>query len=348
MFPILCLAAWSILSAAPEPVPLDSARARSLVESVDSAAILPRTADWTLIGPVGDSAILLARGTEFARVPWIEVDSTSAKPEGTDSSWSTWEGLRPSVEHLRRWTVPPSGFAANLGVSTAASPGSFPTTEWYTGIEGGYGWKGWLSADMGLRWDRMEQMPRVFHLMGDSTMPGAWSWTGAVCGPVVCLELERHALPIGTQSWRQSNLDSLLGGRVPGDFWKVTGDSAYSAAWERRLVARFGSLEYRLSACPGLWSGSLQSLGLRDLPAGWASFGLGETWTSQAAATWLELAVGPPGFRMPRWGGLPWSMEIQPLQVRLDYRSLSQFSLSVQAAVSIPDPTSAFGARIHP
>jgi hypothetical protein len=348
MVAILWLAAWSFLPAASEPVHLDSARARSLVAAVDSTAILPRTADWTLIGPVGDSAILLAQGTEFVRVPWTDVDSTLAKTPGTDSGWSTWEGFRPSVEHLRRWTVPPSGVAATLGASTAASPNSFPTTEWTTGVEGGYGWKGWLGAEMGLRWDRMEQTPRVFHLMGDSSMPAAWSWMGGICGPGVCLELERHALPIGTQSWRQSGLDSLLRERMPGPFWKVTGDSSYSGAWERRLVAHFGSLEYRLSACPGLWSGSLQSLGLRDLPAGWARFGLGETWTSQAAASWLELAIRPPGFHLPRWGGLPWTIELEPVQVRLDYRSLSQFSLSVQAAVSIPDPTSAFGARIHP
>jgi hypothetical protein len=348
MVPILCVAAWMILPSAPEPVHLDSARARILVAAVDSTEPLPLTADWSLIGPVGDSAILLARGTEFARVPWTDVDSAPAMQAGSDPGWSTWEGFRPTAENLRRWTVPPSGLAVGLGASTAASPGSFPTTEWYTGVKGGYAWRGWLGADMGIRWDRMEQMPRVFHLMRDSTMPGAWSWMGAVCGPGICLELERHALPIGSQSWRQSGLDSLLAGMKPGAFWKVTGDSSYSGAWERRLVAHFGSLEYRISTCPGLWSGSLQSLGLRDLPAGWASFGLGETWTSYEAASWLELAIGPPAFRLPRWGGLPWSIELEPVRVRLDYRTLSQFSLSVQSTVSIPDPTSAFGARIHP
>ncbi|HXP90453.1 MAG TPA: hypothetical protein VN931_05950 [Fibrobacteria bacterium] len=348
MGPILCLAGWFLLSAAPEPVHLDSARARQLVGTMDSTEVLPLTTDWTVIGPVGDSAILLARGTEFARVPWTDIDSTPPKGANSDPGWSTWDGFRPDVEHLRRWTAPPSGFAVRLGASTAASPGSFPTTEWTTGVEAGYAWKGWVGADMGIRWDRMEQTPRVFHLMRDSSLPGAWSWLGAICGPGVCLELERHALPIGSQSWRQSQLDSLLEGMKPGSFWKVTGDSSYSGAWERRLVAHFGSLEYRLSACPGLWSGSLQSLGLKDLPAGWATFGLGETWTSYSAASWLELAIGPPAFHLPRWGGLPWSVVIEPVRVRLDYRTLSQFSLSLQATVSIPDPTSAFGARIQP
>jgi|GEM_PF-1586464 hypothetical protein len=348
MVPILCLAASFLLPAAPEPVRLDSTKARSLLASVGATEIVPRTADWTLVGPVGDSAVLLAQGTEFARVPWTDIDSAPSKQARSDSGWSTWEGFRPTVDNLRRWTVPPSGLAARMGASTADSPGSFPTTEWYTGVEGMYGWRGWLGAGMGVRWDQMEQTPRVFHLLGDSAMPGAWSWTGTVCGPGICLELERHALPIGSQSWRQPRLDSLLGEMKPGEFWRVTGDSSYPGAWERRLVAHFGSLEYRLSTCPGLWSGSLQSLGLRDLPAGWASFGLGETWTSSAAASWLELAVGPAGIHLPRWGGLPWVFEVEPVRLRLDYRTLSQFSLSLQATVSIPDPTSAFGARIHP
>ena len=170
----------------------------------------------------------------------------------------------------------------------------------------------------------------------------------AVCGPGLCLEMEHHALPVGSHSWRQVGLDSLLRLGEPGSFWKVSGDSSFSGAWERRLVAHVGVLEYRLSACPGLWAGSVQSLGLRDLPAGWASFGVGETWTSYSAATWLEFALGPAVWRLPRFGGLPWSLEVEPIRLRLDYRDFNQFALTLQATASFPDPTSNFGARIHP
>ena len=343
----LCLAVSS-LAAHPEPVHIDSSRVRGLLATGSRGGSVPLSDDWSLIGPVGDSAILLSEGTEFARVPWSNGSSSASAATSPDSNATGWDGLRPTVENLRRWTVPPSGIAVRLGASTSTSPGTFQTTEWTTGFEGRYGWKGWASAGLGARWDRMEQTPRVFRLMGDSSMPGAWSWTLSACGPGLCLEMERHALPIGSHAWRQRGLDSLLRSGQPGSFWKVSGDSTFSGAWERRLVAHFGVLEYRLSTCPGLWSGTVQSLGLRDLPAGWASFGAGETWTSYLAATWLELALGPATCRLPRFGGLPWALDLEPLRLRLDYRDFHQFSLSLQATVSLPDPTSAFGARIHP
>jgi len=343
----LCLAALA-LAAHPEPVHIDSSRVRNLLDGRSSGQTPPLSDAWSLIGPLGDSAILLCEGTEFAVVPWSAGLATTSNPTGVDSNGIGWDGFRPTVENLRRWTVPPSGLAARLGVSTATAPGTFPTTAWTTGFEGRYGWKGWVSAGLGARWDRMEQTPRVFRLMGDSSMPSAWSWTLSACGPVVCLEMERHTLPVGSHAWRQRGLDSLLRNVQPGSFWTVSGDSTYSGAWERRLVAHFGVLEYRLSACPGLWSGTVQSIGLRDLHTQWASFGAGETWTSRAAATWLEFAVGPASWRLPRFGGLPWALELEPLRLRLDYREFHQFSLSLQATASIPDPSSAFGARIHP
>lgn len=336
------------LATRPDPVRIDSSRVRGLLEARDPARAVPAFDDWSLVGPVGDSAVLLVQGTEFARVPWSDDLVSGSSSPRADSSRTAWGGFRPTPEDLRRWTAPPSGFAARLGFSTAEALGTFPATEWYTGLEGRYGWKGWASAGLGARWDRFEQTPRVFHLVGDSSLPGAWSWTLSACGPGLCLEMERHALPVGSHSWRQAGLDSLLRSRQPGSFWTVSGDSAFSGAWERRLVAHFGVLEYRISSCPGLWDGVVQSLGLRDLPAGWAFFGVGEAWTSHAAATWLELGLEPASFRLPRAGGFPWALELEPLRVRLDYRDRHQFSLALQATASIPDPTSAFAARIHP
>ena len=342
----LCIAALFLVL--PEPVHIDSTRVHSLLSAREWGQDIPASDDWSVLGPVGDSAVLLVQGTEFAKVPWSDGFASSAISRRAVSSGSEWDGFCPTTENLRRWTAPPSGFAARLGATTSNSPGTFPTTEWFTGAEGRYGWEGWVSAGLGARWDRLKQTPRVFHLVGDSSLPSAWSWMMSVCGPGLCLEMEHHALPVGSHSWRQPGLDSLLRFRQPGSFWKVSGDSTYFGAWERRLVAHIGVLEYRVSACPGLWSGSVQSLGLRDLPAGWTSFGAGETWTSYGAATWLEFALGPAAYRLPRLGGLPWSLEVEPVRVRLDYRDFHQFCLSVQATASIPDPISAFGTRIHP
>jgi len=343
----LCLAVL-LPAAHPEPLRIDSSTARQLLSTQGLDRGMPSTAEWSMIGPVGDSAILLSDGTEFARVPWSPGSDASPSAGQSDTGWKSFDGFRPTIANLRTWIVPPSGFALRLGASTSATPATFPTTQWYTGFEGRFGWQGWVSAGLGARFDQLVQTPRVFRLLGDSSVPSAWSWTFSVCGPVVCLETEQHPLPAGSHAWRQPGLDSLLHHRKQGNFWTASGDSTYSGTWERRLVARFGVLEYRVASCPGLWAGTVQSLGLRDLPAGFTSFGAGVSWTRDRAATWLEFAAGPAAWRLPRFGAMPWSVELEPVRLRLDYRDIHEFFVSLQTTISIPDPTSAFGARIHP
>lgn len=325
-----------------KPVPLDSARANAALKAFGRPGT--STADW-LVERSGDSAVLIAQGREQGKVPWS--DDLAADTARRD--WPPRLDLsRLGLEDLRRWTAPPSGMVLRAGGGSGMSSGTTAITLASFDGEIRGGWNGWVSGGGGVRWTNILWSPSTTVATGEASSRSSWDGMLSLCGPVLCVEFERHSLPVGPDTWMQSDLDTLLASGRTGRFWKLPSDSSFDGAWERRLVARLGALEYRLRACPGLWKGTIQSLGLNDVPAGPMGWGAGVTWTRAAAATWFELASGEVRGRIPLPAHRSSMVEFEPVRLRVDFASLSRLSVSLRTALMFSDPFSPYPARIAP
>ncbi|MBK8803932.1 MAG: hypothetical protein IPN71_18145 [Fibrobacteres bacterium] len=312
---------------------IDSATARKALLRARIAASPAVVDDWQVLGPIaGDTAIVLRQGTEVARLPWdpgMEAATATATvlPDLADSGWT---------DRLRRWSAPPTGISLQAGVLSAISPGTNPIAFQALQADARVGWKDWVSVGAGARLERVLSTPPIAIPLGDSIVLPVVDWTVSACGPVVCLEGRTRTLPIGAESWLQQRLSDNLTARREGDFWRASADSAFKGSWESKIVAHFGYLEYSLSRCPGLWKGSLQSLGLKGSQPAGASWGAGALWTSGLMATWVELGVSdlPLPWLRVRKQPIAWS----PVQARMEWRSFRQFFASLQTTLTIPDP----------
>ncbi|MBK9579888.1 MAG: hypothetical protein IPK50_16950 [Fibrobacterota bacterium] len=329
IFPLLAL-----FSALPSTMPIrsiDSATARTaLVRAGVSVSPAP-VDDWQVLGPLpGDSAVILRQGTEVARIAWdprLESSSQSTLPRMDDSGWSS---------RLRRWSAPPTGIRISAGALSAVATGSNPIVMNTVDADMRVGWRNWVSVGAGARIERLLSTPPIAVPLGDSIVVPVMDWTISACGPGVCLEGRTRTLPVGAESWLQPRLSDDLVARRRGDFWRTSADSAFEGSWETRVVAHAGYLHYSWSRCPGLWNGSLQTLGLRGSQTNGVSWGAGAIWTVERLASWVEL--GFPDFALPlpriRKRPIAWC----PVSARLEWRSFRQFSASLQTTLSFPDP----------
>ena len=334
ILPLAGLAGTLLAAPTPIPVPLDSSQVRALLGN----AVLPRTADWTLVGPVGDSAVLLADGTEWTRLSWSQAGVLGRSkeirtPVGT--------GLRkPDLATFLEWGKVPSGGRVGVGMENGKGRRSTSVLSWWTGVEYHREVGRNLSLGGGLGWDGLLFGPHLEPLSGDTSLPSGLAASVGACVPFACFDLIRHPHPFASPLWFQTSLDSLIRERRSGTLWSYTDSGSYDPAWESRLSLHLGPLEYRASWCSGLWNGAFQSLGLWDLPAGPLRFGAGLEWTADRAASRVQLGFAPVGrtVRTPASAGL--RLEFEPPVVSFAFRSASEFQLSLRTSLRFADPFS--------
>lgn len=342
---ILIPALVSILVSAADPFPvpaeLDSSRVRPLLASVAPDSVMPRTADWTFVGPVGDSAVLLADGTEWMRLPWGLVrDLASADVPASHAA------TRPLGELLMDWGAPPAGGRIWLAMDNARGARSTSLLEWSANVAYRHAIGRYLSVGGGVSWEQFLFSPDVARLTRDSSHPSGVGVLASVCGPFVCGELARRVSPVEQESWLQPDLDSLLQPQAEGKrFWVAGRSSSYDPAWERRLVVHAGAFAYRAGWCPKLWDGAFQSVGFWDLPAGVFRFGFGMEWTSDRASARGELSIAPVSrvFRSSDPEGF--RLEFAPLDFSIAFRRMDEFQLAFRTGLRFPDPFSNHPSR---
>lgn len=334
----------ALLSAEPFPVPakLDSAKVRRFLSTVATDSVMPRTADWTLVGPVGDSAVLAADGTEWTRLPWGTASALVSRDDGT-SAGST----RPLREALVDWGAPPSGGAVWLAMDNGRGARSTSLLQWSASASYRHAIGRFLSVGGGVSWEQFLFSPHVEHLTKDSSLPAGVGALASVCGPFVCGELVRRVSPVERESWLQPDLDSFLVAEAEGSpFWRAGRRSSFDPVWERRLVVRAGAFAYRAGWCPGLWDGAFQSVGFWDLPAGALRFGFGLDWTSDRAAARGELSIAPISRTLRSSGADGFRLEWVPLDFSLAFRGVGEFQLAFRTGLRFPDPFSNHPSRL--
>ncbi len=339
ILPLAGLVAFLFAAPTPTPVLLDSSQVRALLGS----AIFPRTADWTLVGPVGDSAVLLSDGTEWARVTWSQAAALTRTKESGVSEPARFR--KPDLAALLEWGRVPSGGSLAVGMENARGRRSTSVLSWWTGVEYRHAIGRNLSLGGGLGWDGLLFGPDLEPLSGDSTLPSGLAASLGACVPFACFDLVRHPHPFPAPVWFQTSLDSLVRARSGGEFWSYTDLGVYDPAWESRLTLHLGPLEYRASWCPGLWNGAFQSLGLWDLPAGVLRFGMGLEWIADRAASRLQIGFAPIGRTVRTPASAPLRFEIEPPVLSFAFRSASEFQLSLRTGLHFADPFSP--ARNH-
>lgn len=333
----------ALVSAEPFPVPakLDSAKVRRFLSEVATDSVVPRTADWTVVGPLGDSAVLLADGTQWMRLPWEQASALVSRDDGP-SGGST----RTSWEALMDWGAPPAGGAVWVAMDNGKGARSTSLLQWSASASYRQSIGQYLSVGGGVSWEQFLFSPDVARLTGDSALPSGVGLLASVCGPFVCGELARRVSPVERESWLQPDLDSFL---VPGaqgrPFWRAGRRSSFDPAWERRLIVRAGAFAYRAGWCPDLWDGAFQSVGFWDLPAGALRFGFGLEWTADRAAARGQLSITPISrtFRSP--GSEGFKMEFVPLDFSLAFRGVGEFQFAFRTGLRFPDPFSNHPSR---
>lgn len=326
------------LSASPTPIPLplDSAQVRSLLAGAESDPAPPRTADWSLVGPVGDSAILLADGTEWARLPWGQAARVARGiPERGPEGWSR---LRPDRENLLRWGETPSGGEAGTGIENGRGLYSTSLLTWRYGIGYMHRFGRNLSVGGRLGWEKVLFSPYLWRLTGDSGLSSGATASLRGCAPFVCLELLRHPTAIPSETWLQPRLDSLIQLRYAGRLWSYTDTGAYEAAWERRVALRMGVFAYQASWCPRLWNGAYQRLGVWDLPAGPLRFGMGIEWTADRAASRVQIGFAPVPWTVKTPGSDGIRLEFLPPDFTLAFRRATEFQLTLRTGIRFDEP----------
>jgi hypothetical protein len=337
---IAALALLSILSSVDIPAPrkVDSSLVRQILSSSLDGVSVPATTDWTLVGPVGDSAVLLADGTEWRRVPWNSLVATLVAPEGPKASG--WVNLAPTIGHFLAWGAPVTGGAVSAELGNGHGRSSSSLLNWSVAAQYRHAPSRWIALLGGISYDQTLFAPRLRAITGDSLRPVGMGLQLGVCGPFACFEVQRHPLPLLEQTWLQPHLDSLTEFRQPGDFWTVSQDSGFTAAWEQRVVLHLGVLEYRASWCPELWKGSFQSVGAWDMHAGFLRFGTGLEWTPHRAGVRAALAVAPLVWTLRTPGSSGIKLFLEPLSVSIGFRGLSDFQANVRSTIRFADPFS--------
>ncbi len=336
----------ALFLADPFPVPtrLDSSKVRRFLAEVATDSVMPRTADWTLLGPLGDSAVLLADGTEWMRSTWGQASMLVSRDDGAVAG-----RVRPLREALVDWGAPPAGGEIWVSMDNGRGIRSTSLLQWSASASYRRAIGRFLSIGGGVSWEQFLFSPDVAHLTGDSSLPSGVGVLASVCGPFVCGELARRVSPVERESWLQPDLDSfLLAGAEGSPFWKAGGRSSFDPAWERRLVVRAGAFAYRAGWCPDLWDGAYQSVGFWDLPAGALRFGFGLDWTPDRAAVRGELSIAPVSRTFRTAGSDGFRLEMVPLDLSLAFRGVGEFQLAFRTGFRFPDPFSNHPSRPSP
>lgn len=320
----------------PTPLPLDSSQVRSILAQSGSDSALPRTMDWSLVGPVGDSAILLADGTEWSRISWSQAAWILRRPPGPDLQG--WSRFKPSLENFLEWGEVPSGGEFATGIENGRGRNSTSHLSWRTGVGYMHRIGQNLSIGGGLGREKVLFSPYLWHLTGDSSLSSGFTANLRGCAPFVCLELLRHPTLIPSESWLQPRLDSLIQLRLAGDFWSYTDTGAYSAAWERRIAIRMGVFAYQASWCPRLWNGAYQRIGVWNLPAGYLRFGMGLDWTEDRAASRVQIGLAPMEWTVKTPGSNGLRLEFLPPDFSLAFRRATEFQLSLRTGIRFAEP----------
>jgi hypothetical protein len=328
----LCLFA----SRLPDPHPVDSSLVRTLLAQTGSDSGLPRTTDWSLVGPVGDSAILLADGTEWARISWSQAAWIQRREPIADLQG--WSRFRPTSANILAWGEVPSGGEVSTGIENGRGRNSTSLLTWRSGVGYMHRLGRNLSIGGGLGREKVLFSPYLWRLTGDSGLSSGVAANLRGCAPFVCLELLRHPTLVPPESWLQPRLDSLIQLRLAGDFWSYTDTGAYSAAWERRIALRVGVFSYQASWCPRLWNGAYQRIGVWNLPAGVLRFGMGLDWTEDRAASRVQVGFAPMAWTVKTPGSKGLRMEFVPPDVSLAFRRATEFQLSLRTGIRFAEP----------
>lgn len=333
----------ALVLADPFPVPtkLDSSNVRRFMAGVATDSVMPRTSDWTLVGPVGDSAVLVADGSEWMRLPWGQASGLVSQDDGASA-----RSTRPLRELLMDWGAPPAGGAIWLAMDNGRGERSTSLLEWSASASYRHAIGQYLSVGGGVSWEQFLFSPDVAHLTRDSALPSGVGVLASVCGPFVCGELARRVSPVERESWLQPDLDSLIQPDAEGHrFWNAGRSSSFDPVWEKRLVVRAGAFAYRAGWCPELWEGPFQSVGFWDLPAGALRFGFGMDWTPDRAAVRGELSIAPISRTFRSSGSDGFRLEFVPLDFSLAFRGIGEFQLAFRTGLRFPDPFSNHPSR---
>jgi hypothetical protein len=327
---------WVFAAQTPIPVPLDSSQVRSLLVQSGNDSALPRTADWSLIGPVGDSAILLADGTEWTRLSWSQAASTLRSPPTPESGGMS--RFKPDLANLLEWGEVPSGGTVGTGIENGRGRSSTSLLTWTYGFDYMHRFGQNLSVGGGLGWENVLYSPYLWTLTGDSSLSSGLAVKLSGCAPFVCLELVRHPTAVPPESWLQPHIDSLIQLRLSGGFWSYKDTGSYSAAWERRIAIHLGVFAYQASWCPRLWNGAFQRAGLWNLPAGYFRFGMGLEWTADRAASRVQIALAPVSWTVRTPGSNGIRLEFLPPDFSFAFRRIDEFQLSLRTGIRFAEP----------
>jgi hypothetical protein len=335
---IAVMALLSLLSSVDLPAPrkVDSSVVRRILSSSTEDPSLPRTADWTLVGPVGDSAVLLSDGTEWRRIPWNNAVASMAAPR--TSTASGWGDLVPTTGHLLEWGEPVTGGSFAIALGNGHGRSSTSLFDWTGKARYDHKVNEWLALSGGISFGQILFAPRLRPITGDSIRPAGFGFQAGACGPFACFEMERHSMPLLDHSWLQPHLDSLIEYRHKGEFWTAAVDSPFVPVWEQRLVLHLGVLEYRARWCSDLWAGPFQSLGIWNLPAGALRFGTGLEWSRQRAAVRAALSIAPVAWTLRAPGTDGVALFLEPLSISVGFRSMGEFQLTASTSVRFADP----------
>jgi len=318
----------------PPPVRLDSAQVSAMVPDSSGWGKRPRTSDWSSLAIPGDSSILFADGTEWARVP--------TPPARVDAATDAGSRYAPLWNRFREGCFPRHGIALELDGDQGRGPQGSTYSQGSVDLLIQPGITRWASLEFGFGWEHEYSHPARTLFENESSLSSGIRGVVGVCGPVVCLELVRHPLPFGPQIWLQPGMDTLARSRSAGEFWNSMATQDFSGVWERRIRVRAGSVRYELAECPGLWNGFYQELGLGDLPAGPLRFGAYLDWTRSRGAVRAELGFAPIRLRRNS------EIELAPFLVSLAFRQMGEMQISVRSRIDFPDPFPSLVRRWHP
>jgi len=335
---IAVLALLSLFSSVDFPAPrkVDSSKVRQILSSMATDSSMPRSRDWTLVGPVGDSAILAVDGSEWGRIPWTSMVASVGAPEV--SGTSGWEQFAPTPARLLEWGMPTA--EGKLAVEMGNGKGELSTSllDWAVSGEYRHQANRWTTLMGGISYNQVLFAPRLRPITGDSLRPAGMGLQVGACAPFVCFELQRHVSPVLDESWLQPGLDSLIDFHQAGVFWNAGADSGFDPTWEQRLVLHLGVLEYRARWCSDLWRGPFQRLGVWNIPVGVLRFGTGLEWTRSRAAVRAEFAFAPVAWTLRAPGSDGVRLYLDPFSASLGFRAMKEFQLTIRTSIRFPDP----------
>ena len=336
----LALAVSSIL---PAPVRTDSGKVRERLSAVSPGVEFPLTSDWSVVGPIGDSGILLADGTQWRTFFWSDIAPLAVQEERQRADWMEMD-LPRLLELGRR----PVGGSLMVGMENGRGLRSTSILDWR--LDGQYqvGVGRYASIGGGLYWQQFLFAPRLDRVLDDSLYPAGVGASIVLCAPFVCGELVRRISPVDAESWLQPDLDSLLETRSEGAFWTGGGHDGFRSAWEKRLVFGVGAFSYKLAWCSDLWKDAFQSVGFWDLPAGPMRFGFGLEWSRDRASSRAQVAIAPIGRKFRFGGSDPTLVQLLPFEMSIAFRKMGEFQLALRSGIRFEDPFSKHPSRNSP